>query len=239
MPHASITATLLLAFLLGLRHALDADHLAAVAAMASGQGGLRRCLGLGISWGVGHALVLGVVGGGVVALQVPIPPRIGLLFESLVALTLIALGVGALRGALSGRLHAHRHEHGGVVHAHVHLHVSPHPGPSRHGHPHPIRLAFRPFLVGGVHGLAGSATLAILVLTSLPNALLGCLFLGILGAGSILGMSLMSLALGVPLALAQSRARWLHCALRATTGVGSLGIGLTLIWEIGRARGLV
>jgi sulfite exporter TauE/SafE len=138
----------------------------------------------------------------------------------------------ALRGALRDRLHAHEHRHGDVTHAHLHFHAAPHP------YPHPVRFALRPFLVGTVHGLAGSAALALLVLATVPTILAGCLYLLLFGAGTTAGMTLMSLALGVPLVLARRRGIWLSRGLRAAAGLGSLGIGLALAWQTGVAGGL-
>jgi ABC-type nickel/cobalt efflux system permease component RcnA len=293
MPDDSITATLLLGFLLGLKHALDADHVAAVAAVmgrgddgagpdggraaraassppagpsgatpsgdgAALRGALRRPLLTGLLWGAGHAAMLLCAGGLVLALRARIPGRLEQAFEMAVALMLIALGAGALAAALRGRVHVHEHDHDGVRHAHLHFHARPHPrpgeaaprpaggeradtqpaGPDRrpeHLHPHPLRAALRPLLVGGLHGLAGSAGLALLALATLPTALFGCLYLGLFGAGSMIGMAALSLALGAPLLLARRRSALLHRALRAAAGVASLAVGLGMAWEIGVA----
>jgi hypothetical protein len=237
MTDAPVVATLVLGFVLGLRHALDADHVAAVAALSSGRGGLRRALATGVSWGVGHAAVLGAVGFAVLLLRVGVPARLALLFELAVGVMLVALGAAAIGGALRARLHAHRHEHDGVAHEHLHFHVVPHAEdgePGDHRHPHPLRLELRPLLVGGVHGLAGSAAISLLVLTTLPTIVLGCLYLGLFGAGSVAGMALMSLALAAPLSLARRCALRLHRALRFAAGLGSLGLGLSLSIAIGR-----
>ena len=235
MPDVSLAAALLLGFLLGMRHALDADHVAAVAVLASARDGLRQALSTGLAWGAGHALMIGAVGGALVVLRVSVPDPLARLFEMLVAVTLIGLGAAALRGALRARLHRHRHEHDGVVHEHLHFHPAPHrhDRPAPHRHPHPVRQALRPFLVGGLHGLAGSGALAVLVLSTIPTMLLGLLVLGIFSLGSVAGMGLMSLALGAPLAAAGRYAIRLHLALRAAAGMISLGLGLTLAWRIG------
>src|SRR5437899_3101894 len=126
MAQVPIGPTLLLGFVLGLRHALDADHLAAVATIMGGRGGLRRSALIGAWWGAGHAVSLGLIGGILVALRVAVPPRAAQLFELAVSLMLIGLGAAALAGTVRRRLHAHPHEHDGVPHAHLHLHASPH-----------------------------------------------------------------------------------------------------------------
>ena len=247
MFSASITATLALGFLLGLRHALDADHLAAVAALGASKEGLRRALANGLSWGIGHALAIGAAGGVALALRSAVPHRLAILFELAASVMLIVLGGLALRGALRDRLHVHEHRHDGVTHAHLHFHAARHAtgaghaeaaAPVPHRHPHPARLALRPFVVGCVHGLAGSAALALLVLASLPTVLGGCLYLLFFGAGTTLGMAVMSVLLGVPLVLAQRRAIGVSFALRAAAGVGSLAVGLDLAYRTGLAGGL-
>lgn len=242
MPGVPITTTLALGFILGLRHALDADHIAAVAALGESRDGFRRALVNGISWGIGHALTIGVAGGLALALRSAIPERLALVFELAAALMLIVLGALALRGALIDRLHVHEHRHDDLTHAHLHFHAARHAvdpgGPAPHRHPHPVRLALRPFVVGSVHGLAGSAALALLVLATVPTVVAGCLYLLLFGAGSTAGMMLMSLALGAPLVIARRRALWLSSGLQAAAGLCSLGIGLALAWKTGLLGGL-
>jgi ABC-type nickel/cobalt efflux system permease component RcnA len=238
MTPFSITGTVVLGFVLGLRHALDADHLAAVATILGGRDGLRRSLLVGFSWGAGHALALGTVGGVLVALRVAVPEQVGLLFEFAVAVMLIGLGTAAVVGALRERLHAHEHAHGAERHAHLHFHIEPDGGEGAHHHAH-LRPGLRPFLVGSLHGLAGTGALVLLVLTTLPSVSLGLLYLGVFGAGSIAGMALMSLTLGAPLVIASRRAGRLYGVLRAAAGIGSLGLGLYLAWQIGLGRGLL
>ncbi len=236
MTDISIGATLALGLVLGLRHALDADHVAAVATLVEGQGALRRAALTGFVWGVGHAVTLGIVGGLLVALRVTVPERIALLFEFAVGLMLVGLGVRALLAGVRPSLHVHPHEHDGVAHAHLHLHAVRHDAGSTaapHHHPHPLRGGLRPFLVGSLHGLAGTGALVLLVLTTLPTVFLGWLYLGIFGLGSIAGMLLMSLALGAPLALAHARANSLYVLLRLAAGAGSVGLGVLLCVRIG------
>ena len=240
MSNVPLLTTLALGFVLGLRHALDADHIAAVAALTESRGGLRRALANGMSWGMGHALTIGLAGGTAILLRSAFPERLALAFEFAAALMLIVLGVVAMRGALRDRLHVHRHRHDDVTHAHLHFHAVRHEAglEALHHHPHPVRLALRPFLVGTVHGLAGSAALAILVLATMPTVLAGCVYLLVFGMGTMVGMALMSLALSAPFVLAERRAAGLSRALRGTAGFGSLAVGLLLAWETGLASGL-
>jgi ABC-type nickel/cobalt efflux system permease component RcnA len=241
MMDVSITATLALGLVLGLRHALDADHVAAVATIVGErrEDGLRRSLLAGLCWGAGHTLTLGAAGILILALRITIPERLALAFELIVALMLVGLGASALRGALRDRLHVHEHRHDGVRHAHLHFHAARHGDGEEHRHPHPIRSALRPLLVGGLQGLAGSAGPALLVLATAPSLVIGLIYLGVFGAGSILGMAAMSLALGAPLVIAGRRSLGLHRALRAAAGLGSLAVGILLAWDLGVERGLL
>jgi len=262
---ASIPAVMAFGLVLGLRHALDADHIAAIAALSGADdagdprnpggatGGavtrarLLRSAWNGVSWGIGHAAALAAAGGVALALRAAIPGRLALLFEFLVALMLIGLGVVSLRGAAKARLHEHAHRHDGTAHTHLHFHVVAHDqtgaavaaaGSADHRHPHASRLALRPLLVGSVHGLAGSAALALLVLAAMPGFGLGVAYLLVFGIGSIAGMALMSIVLGAPLVLARRRALWMSRLLRATAGAASLGLGLLMAWDLGVQRGL-
>jgi ABC-type nickel/cobalt efflux system permease component RcnA len=235
-----ITATLLLGLLLGLRHALDADHVAAVAAMIGERDGLRRALRTGLSWGAGHAAALGVAGAVLLVGRRTVPTGVAAALEAAVGVMLIVLGTAALVAALQSRVHAHAHEHDGAVHIHLHAHARtlPHEAGARHRHPHPLRPALRPFLVGSLHGLAGTGALVLLVLATLPTLMLGLLYLGIFGAGSIAGMAIMSVVLGAPLLVARRRAARLHLLLRGAAGAGSLALGAWTFFEAGVATGL-
>ncbi|MCZ6696005.1 MAG: urease accessory protein [Acidobacteria bacterium] len=233
MSDPTLAAVLLLGFTLGLRHTLDADHLAAVTALTSDGGGIRRAGIAGLSWGLGHAVMLGVFGGALVLMRVPLSERVGGLFEMAAALMLIWLGATTVVGALRGRVHVHTHRHGDVEHSHLHFHAVPHHGDALHCHPHPLRAVIRPFLVGGVHGLAGSGAVALVVLATIPTWLYGTLYLGVLGAGSVVGMTLMSVVVAAPLVLARRRAARVQRSLRLAAGIGSIAIGAHLAWGIG------
>ncbi len=241
MLSAQVATTLMLGFVLGMRHALDADHIAAVAALTESRGGLRRAIVNGMSWGIGHALTIGLAGGTAILLRAAFPERLALAFELGAALMLIVLGIVAMRRALRERLHVHAHRHDGVTHAHLHFHAVPHDAQTEatHRHRHPMRLALRPFLVGTVHGLAGSAAIAVLVLTTMPSVLAGCVYLVVFGAGTMVGMALMSLVLSAPLIVAERRAAGWSRGLRGAAGFGSLAVGLLLAWQTGRASGLL
>ena len=232
MHELSLISTLGIAGLLGMHHALDADHIAAVAALSGGRNGLRRALRSGLSWGIGHGIAIGLVGGMLVAFRSTVPDWLAQGLEIVVGTMLIFLGIAAVVAAVASRLHSHAHEHDGEVHSHLHFHPLPHREGTPHRHPHLFRPALRPLLVGGVHGLAGSGAVVVLILTTIPTVMAGCLYLGLFGLGTIAGMAAMSLVLGAPLAVIRRRGTWMHRLIRAAAGLASVSVGLGLLVRI-------
>lgn len=193
-----------LGFLLGLRHATDADHVVAVTAIVARERTLRRAAWIGVLWGVGHSLTVLVVGGILISFRLVIPPRLGLLLEFGVALMLIGLGFSNLRGGTT---------------------------PEAHGHTHEFDRR-RPLLIGTVHGLAGSAAVAILVLAAIPQTLWAFAYLAVFGIGTIAGMMLVTVMLAAPAMYASERVSQLHVGIRLAAGALSLGFGLLLAREL-------
>lgn len=223
---------------LGLKHALDADHLAAVSTIVSESRSLAKSAVIGALWGLGHTIALLVAGVAMLLLHVQIGARVQLALEFCVALMLIGLGANALgKLARGGHLHLHAHEHHGYVHIHPHLHDAA-PAPTAHAH-HGLQPGLRPLLVGMVHGLAGSAAVMLLVLSTLPSRLLGLVYIAAFGIGSIGGMLFMSTVIALPAWLTATRFRRVHVAVRTAAGVLSLGIGLFMAYEIGIVGGLL
>ncbi len=223
--------------LFGLRHALEADHLAAVSTIVSERKSLWSASLVGALWGLGHTIALLVAGVAVILLHVAISEHTARVLELGVALMLIGLGVNALRKLARGaQLHVHAHEHGGRVHVHPHLHDgSPEPMPETH---HGFRLSARPLLVGMVHGLAGSAALMLVVLSTIPSPLVGFAYIAVFGLGSIGGMLGMSALVSLPVHLTANYFTRAHVTVRALAGVFSLGLGLFMAYEIGFVNGL-
>src|SRR6185436_12148876 len=216
-----------LGLVLGMRHALDADHVAAVSTIVSGQRGLRGSALVGGFWGLGHALALLVAGGALLAWRVQVTERAAALLESGVGLMLVLL---AIRRAARGlRLHAHRHTHDGREHVHIHAHgEGERHAEDAHHHGHVLGVGARPLLVGMVHGLAGSAAPALLVMGAAPSFLAGLAYLAALAAGSALGMLLLSALMSLPLTLLASRYQLLQLRVQLLAGACSLAIGLLL-----------
>ena len=194
MPVLELMTSSGLGSLLGMRHALEPDHLAAVSTLVSGERSGYKAAFLGACWGLGHTLALVAVGAFVVMLRAELPVRVSNLFEFGVAIMLVSLGVRAIyvaaRQGPAGPTRAHHH--GRIVHVHS--------GATGHIHIGAWTLARRPLLVGAVHGLAGSGALTALVLTTLPTTAARLTYMTLFGLGSTLGMAALSGLLGWPLA---------------------------------------
>jgi hypothetical protein len=260
----SIVSFLFLGFFLGMRHATDADHVVAIATIVSRGHNVAGSALIGAAWGVGHTLTVMAVGAAIIVFGVVIPPQVGLSMEFAVGIMLVLLGVFTLTGmgraagtahlhaGIPGRhapdLHEHLHAHGDYVHRHPHGH-----GPGAHGHAEedtPLarldrsglgRLALyqwlRPFAVGFVHGLAGSAAVALMVLSIIrePMAALGYLLL--FGLGTVVGMMLITLVLSAPFAFTAVNLPKFNWRLRVASGLVSFVFGVVLIYGIGFAEG--
>jgi len=233
----STASVLTLGLVVGLRHAMEADHVAAVSAIVSERKGFWSSSLIGGLWGVGHTISLLIAGIAVLLLQFQISPRLELTLEFCVGIMLIVLGTNAIRKLIKGgTLHMHEHEHGGHRHLHPHIHESK-PEPQEHTH-HGFKLSARPVVVGMIHGLAGSGALMLLILSTISSSAVGLLYIVIFGIGSIGGMIIMSALIGLPVHFTAknfSRANW---AVRFLAGAFSLVFGLFMVYEIGFVEGL-
>jgi hypothetical protein len=235
MTWTSPLAVLGFGFLLGLRHALDVDHLAAVSTIVSRHRSVWRSSLVGIAWGLGHTTSLLAVAIGVVGLHAEIAPWVERCLELGVAVMLIGLGVRLLLGVLRGdaiRADAHVHT-GRPPHRHLHRHRDggdPHDHGPGHG---------RPFAIGLVHGLAGSGALMLAVAATIPDRLVALAYVLVFGVGSIGGMTIMSALFAIPSLVTARRFAGAERWLRAGAAVASVTIGIALAWESGRAAGLV
>lgn len=230
-------AILGLGLVIGLRHAIEADHLAAVSTIVSERRNVFSSMLVGGLWGIGHTISLLIAGIAVIAMKFQIG-KYEKALEFCVALMLIGLGANVLVKLLrGGNLHFHEHEHGSHQHVHPHLHDG-HPEPQPHTH-HGLKLGFRPLIIGMVHGLAGSAALMLAVLATITSTTLAFAYIIIFGLGSIGGMMLMSLLLGLPLHFTAVSFHRTNLVVRALAGVFSLGFGLFMAYEIGYVEGLL
>ena len=189
--------------LLGIQHALDPDHLIAVSTIVSEQKNFKWASLIGAFWGLGHTATLFLVGVIVIGLRVTISPELAAGLEMLVALMLVILGANVLRQCFGAEsVHLHTNSQSPETHTHFHVHDSPKHG---HSHNHPFQAMRRPFFVGMVHGLAGSAALMLLVLSTIQSPLGGLLYIVIFGLGSVGGMLLLSGMISLPFILTAQR----------------------------------
>jgi len=232
-------SVLALGFLIGMRHTLEADHVAAVAALTARAGSVRQAVPLGLLWGMGHTVALVAFAIAVLVLEAAVPIELAGYLELAVGVMLIALGADVLVRLVRERIHFHVHRHGGdVVHFHAHSHAgetarhaAPHdhglrPAPPVHKHIHGHARGFkvRAFLVGVMHGMAGSAVLVVLSLQTVPSTAAGLLYIALFGVGSMLGMGMLTAVIAWPLGRWGRTLTWLHNGAKA--GVGALTIAL-------------
>jgi cytochrome c biogenesis protein CcdA len=222
-----MTAVLLLGFLLGVRHALEVDHLTTVATLATRGGRLWDTVRIAASWGAGHAASLLAIGCLLVAFGAALPEPLARAFEAIVGLVLITLGFDVLRQVRRQRLHFHVHAHeDGEEHLHLHGHESErHPDPRHHEHPHSRGLLLRSLAVGTFHGLAGSGALVLLSLEEAGSASRALAYLATFALGSLLGMVAISITFALPFRFSP---RWLERsagAFQAVLGAVSVVLG--------------
>ena len=229
-------AILGLGFLLGMQHALEADHVAAVSSIAARRTDIGDIVKHGLTWGLGHTLTLFVFAGAAILLGHAIPQTWSRPLETAVGIMLVGLGAHVLWRLSRERVHFHRHSHGdGTVHLHAHSHAGeaakqtvPH-GRARHEHVHGFR--WRTLLVGLMHGMAGSAALLVLAVTQAATPAIGLGYVALFGVGSMIGMGALSSVIAVPLAVS---ARWLTSAnrgLQGAVGLVTIAIGVMTIVE--------
>jgi ABC-type nickel/cobalt efflux system permease component RcnA len=223
----SLITALGLGFLLGVRHALDADHVAAVSTFVTqDRSVLRSCL-RGTFWGLGHTTALLAAGAAVVAFKLQISPALERGLERVVAIILVGLGAHVLVRTLSlVSLHRHEHARGGAWHRHLHVPLG---DVEEHRHPHLWRDAPQPLLMGLLHGLAGSGALVVLVLTTMPSPAAAVVYILVFGVGSTAGMLLLSGLIGVPFALTAGGSRALGIALQLVVGACSILVGVLML----------
>jgi ABC-type nickel/cobalt efflux system permease component RcnA len=247
-----------LGLILGMRHATDTDHVIAVTTIVSAEKRMSAATRIGIAWGLGHSLTVFLVGGAIILFKLTISPRLGMGMEFAVAVVLILLGLSTLARSspmIRRRLglkeqdviaHMHSHEHNGVHHIHPHAHATG----SEHRHESHLQTPgnrtsrfrsgshARAFGVGLIHGLAGSAAIALLVLSAIPSPILGLVYLAIFGVGTIIGMAIITTAIGLPMTFTAARLGGLNRTLLVGAGLLSLGFGLFVAYQIGIVDGL-
>jgi high-affinity nickel-transport protein len=251
-------AILGIGFFLGMRHASDPDHVIAVSTIVTRERRVGQAHLIGALWGLGHTFTVLLVGGAIILFGLVIPPWLGLSMEFSVGVMLVLLGalnVAALLRTVTdqeavtrGTVHTHAHAHGDYIHTHAHRHdPESHPHRSdakpvawidRHfGGLSSYRLA-RPVVIGLVHGMAGSAAIALLILATIQDSRWALGYLVVFGIGTIVGMMLITTIMGSTVSYAQNRFVRFGTGLQAAAGILSLCFGLFLAYQIGIVHGL-
>lgn len=233
-------AVIFLGFLIGMQHAMEADHVAAIASLATQNKSFGETAKQGAAWGIGHAATLFLVGGIVLMMDTLVPEHFAQGLELAVGFMLVFLGADVLRRLIKERIHFHQHRHGETVHFHAHSHKSGQPHKQDpHQHEHIRSFPLRALFVGMMHGMAGSAALIILALNSVSSIGLGMLYIALFGIGSILGMTMLAVVISLPLRYSSRSFTWAHNGLKLMVGVVTIGLGSRLIYEVGVVQGLL
>jgi high-affinity nickel permease len=226
-----MTSLLIFGFLLGMRHALEADHLAAVAAISTKEHSLKASIKHGAIWGLGHTTTLFFFGSLLILMNTVITHQMADRLEFAVGIMLVLLGFDVLRRIIKERIHYHTHRHNNATtHFHAHSHIGEnHHIQSKHQHSHE-KFPYRTLLIGFMHGLAGSAALILLTLDTIDSVPLSMVYILLFGVGSIVGMATLSTVIAVPLR-ASSKLTWLHNGLQMSIGLFTFCLGTSIIYQ--------
>jgi cytochrome c biogenesis protein CcdA len=221
-----------LGFLLGMQHALEADHIAAVSSIAARRSRVSDIIKHGLTWGLGHTLTLFVFAGIAILLGRAIPDTVAKPIEAAVGIMLIGLGAHVLWRLWRDRVHFHRHGHAdGTVHFHAHSHAGDALPHARAAHIHEHGFRWRTLLVGLMHGMAGSAALLLLAVTQATSPAAGLGYVALFGIGSMIGMGVLSAVIAVPLAASARFLTVANRALQGAVGIVTIAIGLVTVAE--------
>ncbi|WP_050420941.1 urease accessory protein [Bradyrhizobium tropiciagri] len=220
-----------LGFLLGMQHALEPDHIAAVSSIAARRSHVGDIVKHGLTWGLGHTLTLFIFAGVAILLGRAIPETVSQPIETAVGVMLVGLGAHVWWRLWRDRVHFHSHSHGDTTHFHAHSHAGetgPHVSVV-HSHAHGFR--WRTLLVGLMHGMAGSAALLVLTVSQAPSPAIGLGYVALFGVGSMIGMGVLSSVIAVPLAASARWLTWANRGLQMAVGAVTIAIGIHSIIE--------
>ena len=241
LAELGLLAALVLGILLGSKHSLDPDHVVAVSTIVSEYKNPLRSFWVGISWGLGHTTTLLIIGIVIIALRLTIPERMALLFEFAVGVMLVGLGIQVIYSFRKKKVHQHAHGHEEEAHHHFHSHSkSPEHVPEHHN-THGIGKPFlrrKSYVIGLVHGVAGSAALTLLVLASIESPIAGLAYILLFGLGSVLSMGIMTVIIGLPFVMSAGRLPNFNRTIQFAVGSLSILFGGFLMYQIGFVDGL-
>jgi len=241
LAEMGLIAALALGILLGLRHSLDPDHVVAVSTIVSEYRNPLKSFWVGVSWGLGHTTTLFLIGIFIIALRLTIPDRMALLLEFGVGIMLVGLGAQVVYGFRKKKVHQHGHDHEEAGHQHYHAHSQePDSGAGHHGGTGIGKPFFRKksFLVGTVHGVAGSAALTLLILASIESSIAALVYIVLFGLGSVFSMGIMTILISVPFVASANRVPRFNRAIQFAVGAFSIVFGGFLMYQIGFVEGL-
>ena len=217
-----------------MQHALEADHIAAVATIAARQSSIRKVIRHGAVWGIGHTLTLMLFAGAALYSKIAITKSFSVILEGCIGILLIGLGGNLLYRLWKNRVHFHAHRHqSGVFHFHAHSHQgdSSDHAISPHDHDHPTGLPIRTLVIGMMQGLAGSAALLVLTATAANDTLSGIAYIAMFGIGSIIGMVILSALIAVPLSYSARMITWANRGLQGLVGCATVAFGGVMIFR--------
>ena len=225
---------LFIGFLIGMRHALEADHVAALASLASNTPSLKSAIKQAAAWGAGHTLTLLIFGSLVILTDSVISENLASALEFAVGIMLVILGLDVIRRMMKDKVHFHSHQHDDMQHFHAHRHnnESVH-NPEKHQHSHNKSFPRKALFIGLMHGMAGSAALILLTLQATTSPLTGILYILLFGTGSILGMAALSIIIAIPLKYSALSLTWANNSFQCAIGIATVALGSTLIYDIG------
>jgi len=220
-----------LGFLLGMQHALEADHVAAVSSIAARRASVRDIVKHGLTWGFGHTLTLFAFAGAAILLGHAIPAQVARPIETAVGIMLVGLGLNVLWRLWRDRIHFHTHSHDdGQTHIHIHSHANEQLPRARSVHAHEHGFRWRSLFVGLMHGMAGSAALLVLAVSQVANPVYGLIYVLLFGIGSMVGMGVLSTVIAIPLVVSARTLTWANRGLQIVVGVVTVAIGTATIY---------
>ncbi|PHS18281.1 MAG: urease accessory protein [Kangiella sp.] len=237
---------LLLGFLFGMKHALEADHVAAVASLVTKTTSIKEAIKLGSFWGLGHTITLFIIGSVILLTDLFIPKVAAGWLELFVGVMLVILGIDVLYRLYKDKIHFHSHKHTKQpLHFHAHSHKSDktpanerftHEDSKAHDHQHFSidPLSYRALFVGVLHGVAGSAALILLTLESIKSVSQGLIFISLFGLGSILGMAILSYIISIPLRNSAKGLTWMNSGLQSLIGISTIILGSYVLFDNAR-----
>ncbi|GBF10568.1 sulfite exporter TauE/SafE family protein [Tepidibacillus sp. HK-1] len=224
---------LMIGFVLGMKHAIEPDHIIAVSTIASQSKSLWRSSLAGVFWGIGHTATIFIVGISFIWIKGEIPVTWAMSLEFLVGIMLVVLGVSTILTFKKNKIHVHHHEHNGIAHIHFH---------DRHdSHVHPKdekKLSYlKSLMIGFIHGLAGSAAMIILTMSTVHNPIEGAIYIIVFGVGTTISMLSFTTLIGIPFVLSAKHIQ-MNQSLTIFAGALSMIFGFYYMYNLGITEGL-